>query len=232
MHATNADWTIAFGTIGLGAATLVLALAAIFQDHIRRFLWHPKLGVTSVAAPPDCLAIPLHVNEVFASASVYLRVRVTNGGNTPAQNVEVFATELRRRDKSGHWHRVPTFLPMNLCWADRGPQIYLPFIGPKAFRFCDLGRVADPANRDAAGDDNPALHLDDQTTSLRFITVITPTHRGNIIPPGDYQLDLSIGASNVDSFGRTVELTLAGEWYPDESKMLSDGIGVHVLPQG
>lgn len=225
---TTAETLTGWGTLALAIATVVLAAVAVFEKQIHDWISHPTLSVSIKAEPPDCLSIPLHNVQTgaFMSDCIYLRLRVSSGDQQAAQRIEVFANKLERKDKSGNYQRVTTFLPMNFVWADIGNPFFV-VLNPGIDHFCDLGRIIDPANR--AGEDlNPGLELTSAQTSLRFSTLVQPTHLGNIVPPGDYRLHIVVAASNAKKINRIIEISLDGTWYPTEGKMLADGIGVSV----
>ncbi len=226
---TAAAWT-AIATGVLAGATFVVAAIALGQDWIHDRFYHPVLHVSIDAAPPDCLSIPLvwrtSAGSVMSAACVYLRMRVSATGR-PARDVEVVAQLLERKDMSGKWSKVPTFLPMNLVWSDFH-AFFLPLLNPGIDHFCDLGRIVDPANRQPE-DENAALGLLATTTSLHFSTSVDPTQKGNIVPPGEYRLHIAVAASNAPAIKPTVAISLDGAWYPDEAKMLSQGVGVHIV---
>lgn len=120
------------------------------------------------------------------------------------------------------------FSPMNLKWADVH-FIYFPSIAPEMGKHCDLGHIVDPTCRSLLHEDVPSLGLTDQQTSLAFDVMVVPNHRGHIIGPGKYQLDILVAAENVRPIRRTIAIVLRGTWNRDETKMLRDGVGVGVL---
>ena len=219
-YGTVTDWLVAVGT-------LVLATVAVFQDSIRRLLYSPKFGVSIKNEPPDCVAIQGTSASGHVADSVYLRLWVENTGNTAARNAEVYARELRRRYADTSWHIVPTFPPMNLRWANVS-QIYFPSIAPGMGKHCDLGHIVDPALRHLFGEEAPALGLTQNEASLAFDLMVAPNHRGHIIGPGEYQLDIYVAAENARPVKTTITIILRGPWYPDETTMLRDGVGVSV----
>ena len=58
--------------------------------------------------------------------------------------------------------------------------------------------------------------------------MVAPNHKGHIVGPGEYQLDIRIAAENALPINQTVAISLRGTWYPDETTMLRDGVGVTV----
>jgi hypothetical protein len=116
---------------------------------------------------------------------------------------------------------------MNLNWANIG-AIYFPSIAPQMGKYCDLGHIADPARRHLLNEDAPLLGLTNQQTSLAFDVMARPNHKGHIVGPGEYQLEILVAAENASPIKRTISISLKGNWYEDETRMLRDGVGVSV----
>lgn len=219
---TVADWLVAAGT-------LVVATVAVFQETIRGWFYRPAFQVSVRTEPPDCVAVSFTAQDGTRVAnSVYLRLWVENVGNATAKNAEVYAKELRRQRADGTWELVGAFPPMNLRWANVG-SIYFPSIASEMGKHCDLGHVVDPQQRHLLHEDNPSLALTNQQASLAFDLMVAPNHRGHIIGPGEYQLDILVAAENAHPIKRTVAISLRGTWDTDEARMLRDGIGIRVM---
>ena len=221
--------------IAVGAATaigtLVLATVAVFQDTIRQLFYKPKFRIAIRCEPPDCVWVPFTNLQTgaFIAHSVYLRLWIENTGNAPARNVEVYAKELRLHRADGTWERVREFPPMNLLWANPPGTVYWPVIVSEMGKHCDLAHIVDPALRAQRGEENPALGLPPDRTSLAFDLMAAPNHKGHIVGPGRYQLDIVVAAENSRPLTETVEINLEGPWYADETRMLRDGVGVRIV---
>jgi hypothetical protein len=219
---TVADWLVAMGT-------LVLAVVAIFQDTIRGWVYHPAFRLSTKTEPPDCDAVPFTAQDgTFLAHTVHLRLWVENVGNATAMNAEVYAKELRRQRADGTWERLGAFLPMNLGWSHVG-GIYFSRIAPEMGKHCDIGHVTDPAGRHSVGEDAPALGLTDQQCSMVFNLIVRPNHKGHIVGPGKYRLDILVAADNVRPIKKTIAISLQGPWDANETIMLRDHVGVAVL---
>ncbi|MBI3615927.1 MAG: hypothetical protein HY211_05350 [Candidatus Omnitrophica bacterium] len=219
---TVADWFVVLGT-------LILAATAVFQETIRGWFYHPRFQVSIKTEPPDCVAVPVTLTDgTFVADSVYLRLWVENIGNATAKNAEVYAKELRRKRADDTWERIDVFPPMNLKWANIG-IIYFPNIPPGMGKHCDVGHIVDPARRDRLRENAPRLALINQQTSLAFDLMVAPNHRGHIIGPGEYQLDILVAAENARPIKETIAIDLPGAWYADEAIMLRDGVGVTIV---
>jgi len=218
---TVADWLVA-------ASTLVLATVAVFQETIRGWFYRPRFRVAIKTEPPDCVAVPFTTRDgAFVADSIYLRLWVENIGNATAKNTEVYAKELRRQRADSTWERVSAFPPMNLKWANLG-TIYFPSIAPEMGKHCDIGHIVDPACRQHRHEEAPRLSLTNQQTSLAFDLMVAPNHKGHIIGPGEYQLEILVAAENVRPIKRTIAISLRGSWDADETRMLRDGVGVTI----
>jgi hypothetical protein len=216
-----AVWLTAFGT-------LALAVAAIFQDSIRGLFYRPRFQVSVKTEPPDCVSVPFTKQDgTFIADVIYLRLWIMNMGNATAKNAEVYAQDLRRERADGCWERVGMFPPMNLKWANLG-HIYFPTIAPGMGKYCDIGHIVDPTCRATVGEDSPNLALSNHQTSLAFDLMVSPNHRGHIIGPGKYQLNILVAAENAPPIKKIITINLSGTWDADEIKMLRDGIGVNV----
>ena len=219
---TVADWLVGMGT-------LVLAGVAVGQPTIHGWFYGPKFKVTTRTEPPDCVAVPItDLQGNFIADCVFLRLWIENEGNEAARNVEVYAKELRRRRADDTWERVAAFPPMNLKWANTNAAIYYPVISPMMGKHCDIAHVVDPGRRKrpALMENNPALGLADDKTSLTFDLQTSPNHRGHIVGPGKYELDLLIAAENADPIAHTIEIRLEGPWDSNETRMLRDFVGI------
>jgi hypothetical protein len=108
--------------------------------------------------------------------------------------------------------------------------MYFPSIAPGMGKHCDIGHVIDPAVRgQVAGEDNPALQLRNNETSIVFDLIVAPNHRGHIVGPGRYELDITVVAENASPETWSIEINNSGQWYADEARMLRDGIGVNAI---
>ncbi len=215
--------------LAVAVGTLILAAVAVFQETIRGWFYRPTFRVSIKTEPPDCVAVPFGpLPDGTMIDAYYLRLWIENTGNATAKNAEVYADELRRQRLDGTWERVKAFPPMNLKWGNIG-RIYFPAIAPQMGKHCDLAHITDPTRRQILGEDNPRLALTNQQTSLAFDLMAAPNHKGHIVGPGEYQLDIRVAAENALPINRTVAISLRGTWYPDETTTLRDGVGVTIL---
>ena len=216
------DWIVAGGT-------LVLAAVAIFQETIRGWFYRPTFSVTTSTEPPHCVSVPVANALGPLGDLIYLRVWIENTGNAEARNVEVYASELRRLRAVGSWERVEAFPIMNLRWANAGGTMYWPIIVPGMGKHCDVAHITDPARRAALREDSPKLSLGADKASMAFDLIAAPNHKGHIVGPGQYQLDILVAAENAMPVMKTLQISLDGKWDPDEATMLRDHVGIRVI---
>ena len=242
---TMTDWIIAAGTIVMA----VVAVIAIFQDKIRAWLLRPILKVSISVAPPDSHKTKYHFtteqwitsgsSPVYSETgkieisretdAYYFRLRIENSGNHKAESVEVFATELSRRQADGLFKVVDSFLPMNLAWS-HVHWIFFPAISPDTYKHCDLAHIINPQMRSAIQlEDSTWPNISPEKTILSFDTIVKPYTKNFLVPPGTYRLVISVAAANSKPVNKTLEITLTGDWYDDEQKMLGEGIGIRML---
>jgi len=221
---TIADWVVA-------VTTIVLAAVAVFQDWIRAIVFAPDLRVSLRTQPPDCVWVPFTASGRFFSNTIHVRLYVENAGHQAAVDVEVYAKALRCLEGGGRWRRVETFPPMNLIWADVG-GLHVASMAPQTGRHCDLGHIMDPAERHlAAKETNSSLNLTAAQTSFTFALAVQPNHKGDIVPPGTYQLDVVVAARNARTLRATLGIVVDGRWFKTEDQMLASGIHVEVVEQ-
>jgi len=230
-----------------GVGTILLAVVAALQDHIRGWVMGPKLDLEVRGEPPDRHRTPLetrvlevdgqsgHVlgERIVSSADCYYyRFRVLNRGRGTARNVEVYAAELSERQADGSFALVGSFLPMALVWSHRDGQPSSIDLHPGTWRFCDLGKVVDPAKRASIpGEDSPRLGVPSDQAMLSLKVETPSTNRGHLLRPGTYRLTLRVSAANcAKPLTRGMEVSFPGEWFLEERDMLGKGLGLKLLP--
>ena len=214
-------------------ATLLAVIVALFKEEIIRIWRRPELNARIRLSSPDC-----HKTEMIRrdSSSIihrtdcyYIRLWIENIGNQHAEKVQVFVSKLFRRHADGSFVEEKSFLPMNLRWIHSqqppfGPEIFAEGISPQMGKHCDLGHILDPKNRTSFGIQLPNVPSD--KTILELDLEAAPNTLSHLISPGIYRVELKIAAANVEPITKTIELNHTGEWYTDEYKMFSEGIGM------
>jgi hypothetical protein len=212
---TWAEW---FGA----AATLLAVLVALFGSEIRSWWHHPKIRAVAKAEPPDCHKTFLQ-NQVptFGVGPLdcyYLRLSIVNDGPVRAEGVQVYVSKLLRQTAGGAFREVPGFLPMNLIWSHGvGSPSQETWIAPKMGKHCDLAVIKDPA-RSA----HPVCRLE--------LAVQFPPNKGtHVLDPDTYRLHLRIAGSNFKPVEAGVQVSCAGNWYPNETDMLEKGVSLRLV---
>lgn len=220
------QWIIALGT-------LVLAVVAVFGKIIKGWFIKPKLKVLSLAREPYCHKNLLTITDPQTGVVVdtvdgyYLRLEVSNRGNARANQVEVFAKKLEKKQADGSYRERTEFDPMNLRWSHWETPI-IDGISPKMPKYCELAHIYEPAKRQ-----HFAAHLrknapDDQAL-LEFCLQRLPNTGTHLVEPGLYRLHVLVAAANARPKPFVVEINFSGQYFADESKMMGEGFGIMVL---
>lgn len=222
----SAEWFIVGGT-------LVLASVALLQDHIRSWIATPKLKISTQTAAPFCKKLLFrHATDPEIKSDGYaLRIAVKNStpclrAKSRAVAVEVFASKLMRKEQDGQFHPVQGFEPTNLIWS----HSFEPFadISPDMERYCFIGRALRPQDRKSFPDfDKEDLPPDE--VCLRIDTHIARHTKEHIIPPGTYQIECLIGASNTKAVEKNLEIRISGEWFENEVDMFDKGLSIEII---
>lgn len=219
-------------------ATLLAVIIALFKEEFVRLWRRPKLEARVRLAAPDCHKTEMTLYDknsgtiIERSDCYYLRLWIENIGNQRAAKVQVFASRLFRRHADGSFVEDKSFLPMNLRWAHSqpsllGPEIFAEGISPQMGRHCDLGHILDPNKRTKFGINLSSVQS--AKTILELDLEIAPNTLTHLIPPGIYRIELKLAAANLEPTTTTIEINHTGEWYSDENKMFSDGIGMREI---
>ena len=220
-------------------STFFLALVAIFQDRIRRWVMRPKLELSVRVLPPDCHRTTWTVKRQLFDPNAreyyvqvrnfpcyYFRVTITNTGRTEAREVELFAAALERMRMDGTYEVVPRFTPMNLMWS-HVRQPFLPILSPEIPKVCDLAHVFQPQDREGLGHTLPDVSAD--RAILAFDLQVEPNMKGHLAEPGTYRLSLTLAAANASPKKYALQIDFPGDWYDDEARMLRDGFGMRLV---
>ena len=226
------EWLTAIGTV---AAVVVALFLAVFHEHLRRWWWHPTLEIRLRNSPPDShRTIWTHQARNLALPCYYFRIRVHNSGNASAENVEVFIERIERRRADGEYENWQQFLPLNLLWSHYG-FVYFPKIAPDTEKYCDLGHIFRPDQRqqlEREGEDNRLLGLSETETVMCLDLAVRPNTGSHLLPRAEYRIGVVAVAANAAVERRTLELNLTGQWFDDEPRMLREGIGLNLAPKG
>lgn len=232
-----AETTLDVGSIAQWAgalATFLAVLVALFKEDLVQLWRRPKLTLSITLAPPDCHKTQLTFVGIAAPPidCYYLRIWVKNEGKTRAEAVQVFAAGLAKKAADGSFRRVESFLPMNLKWSHAqvqtsGPEIFAEGISPGMGKHCDLGRIAHPNSKVVLGENLPGVPEENAILILEL--EIQPNTRSHLVPPGTYLLELRVAGANCSPVSKTLEFTLTGQWFDEESRMFRDGFGLRMV---
>ncbi|HTX21047.1 MAG TPA: hypothetical protein VMD27_04170 [Candidatus Aquilonibacter sp.] len=219
-----AEWLVAIGT-------LALAVIAVFQDKIRAWIQRPKLKMLV----GEHVKTPLRVSEAadnktksFVTAYIF-KLLVRNEGSQRAEEVEVFASALFRKEANGTFQEVKSFPRRNLQWPD-SEEVFVKAISPGMQRECNLFVIVNPAERAKAFYfDNPNLAVPTDQTVLAFQLKGKPYAKTYCFGPGTYRVVLHIAATNTRPQEIKIEINHTGKWFDDEVKMLSMGEGLQIV---
>jgi hypothetical protein len=217
-----AAWTAAI-------ATLLAVIVALFKEDLAALWRRPRLTARIRLSPPDCHRTDVTVTNPQTGAVIntrpcyYLRIWIENVGKVRGEQVQVFVRRLLRKHADALFKEEPQFLPMNLKWSHTG-DVFAKGISPKMGQFCDVGHIVHPSKTAVAGHSLPGVQLGKVTMCLDL--EVAPNTKTHLLPPGIYRLELLVGAANCNPSSKTADLTITGEWFDDQTKMFSEGLGL------
>lgn len=221
----ESQWIIAMGT-------LLLAVIAAFQRIIDGWIKRPKLLIEASACPPYChknlltICDPRTGSVVDTVDGYYLRLAVLNKGNARAEQVEVFADKLEKKQADGSFRECAQFDPMNLRWSHWELPV-IDGITQDMKKYCGLAHIWDPIKRKHFAAELRKQAPDDQAL-LNFCLQAPPNTGTHVFEPGVYRLHVRVAGANAMPRPSIVEINFNGKWYPDESKMLGEGVGIRM----
>jgi hypothetical protein len=224
-------WVTAYATIGLAIATLLLAIVAAFQDRIRGWIMRPRLQLSVKMSPPECNKTKITTEYGYDPDGIdcyYLRIRISNKGNHPATNVQIYASELYRLADDDSWSNVDHFMPMNLKWSHIDQPV-MPIIHRGMDKLCDLGHIIDPSWRNNFPLDEPNEDLIRDPslvskTTLSLDLEVIPLTFSHIILPGTYKLKIMIGSTESKPITKYIKIINIGTWHENELLFLGSCI--------
>ena len=218
-------------------ATSIAVAIALFKDEALRFFRRPKLRVRIESVPPDCLLVPNAtvfehlppvIRPLWSGGIYYVRLWIENNGAGRAEQVQVFVDRLYKQDANHEFKPVADFEPMNLRWSNSkdlsNPEVFAPGISQGFGKHCDLLSVSDPANPT----DHPGAEYQEYAAACvgTLQLEVVPSGGRNRLVPGDYVLQISVGASNARPLTTYVQINLRGTWSADPTTMFRDNLGV------
>lgn len=204
-------------------AALLLGLAGIFQDWIRRLFWKPSLKINFYLTPPDSHKTFFSDSKTgsFLNYTYYLRPRIKNDGNYRLEDMEVMAVELTKKESNGQFKKIDNFLPLNLIWTN-SHEITKSKIQPGLFKFLDFGHISETKHKL-----NQLSYFQlrkDTQVVLELCTEVPPNTGSHLIFPGEYRIKLLFAANNFKPASKIYSLVFADKWSEDERDMLGNNI--------
>ena len=229
------DWLIAIGAITLPIITVLLSILTVFQDKIRAWILRPKLSflVGAHFKTPMRAKQSLSENDERQMVNGYVfGLTVLNTGNTRAEEVEVYASSISQKQADDSYKEIKFFPSRNLSWRGAGADdpIFAKAISPGMQRSLDICGIINPAERSKTFYwQNPSLGVADDKTILGIDIVRKPFSRTYLFGPGTYRLTLHIAAANIKPQQVVIEICHTGQWFDDEDKMISQGVGIRIV---
>ncbi|MFC2079522.1 hypothetical protein ACFLSZ_06050 [Candidatus Bipolaricaulota bacterium] len=231
------DWGVV-GNLLVALFTLLLAVVAVFQQQIHRWLRRPILRISTTNEPPDSHKTALTIRKGDQSTSsygcYYSLLRVENAGRLRAEQVEVFVSEILREEALGKWVPLKNFLPQRLLWSfERTP--YLASLAPGTFAHCTLGHVLHPSGRQEASGEDPnqtdfwGKHVVTENETVFSLDVqFRSNNLSYLLIPGKYRLRVLLASSQTKALTAEILVDLSGNWFDEEDQMLNKGITIEV----
>lgn len=203
-------------------AALLIAVAGIFQDSIRRWLIGPRLRVqfkmsepfVGVAKIGESKGDPPEIGFCF-------RIGVTNWGKSAAARVRVLLTLVEKYNESALRYEVEEwFVPIELDWC-HGIGSELQALNPQTSIYFDLGHceLIDSSKRSAADFDAPQAKQFVLKTSR-----INARESGYVLREDtQYQLRIQVSAANSGPIEAWLHIQYRPGWSDDVQGLIRKG---------
>jgi hypothetical protein len=217
---TLAQWFGAVGTIGA-------VVVALFKDSMLAWKRKPRLDATCTKESPWTARVPYYVSRngqvLWTGECYWVRAKVENSGQTRAEKVQVYASELAKLRVDGKFADIPTFLPLNMRWANSPPGgqgAVLDGISPRMGAFCDIVAICNPENPFWGKPEGTSANTTVGQLQLEAFT------GAEMLAPGTYRLTLRIAAANVEPIDKIFTFGHTGTWLQDDAAMRRDCLDV------
>ncbi|MBI5389563.1 hypothetical protein HZB01_04250 [Candidatus Woesearchaeota archaeon] len=121
-------------------ATLIGVITALFKEHILSFIFEPELRIECDNKPPFFVEVSIPKKDCPEEnyRQKWLRIGVTNEGNWPAKNVQVFFKGISSNANMTHDFKGYISLPLNRSWSQENKTrfFYLPPYTPILWDIC------------------------------------------------------------------------------------------------
>lgn len=188
-------------------SAIVALVIALWGAQLRNLMSGPRLTMTIDMQSPDCHPIRRDRD------GYYYRMRIGNNGRGRATDVEVRILALRRQ-VDGVYVGDEDFRPLNLKWS-HSTMTVSPGIGAGLDRHCDLCHVWKNDGEE------PLVEFDTEVEPSEVRPNVWPTRK----PPGDYELDLVVIATEARALHRTLGIQFV-KWHDDTNAMFSQGLTI------
>jgi hypothetical protein len=210
-----------------GIASSLAVIFALFRESIVGWFRKPDLKVTCYGASPWTAKFPFTVRAngaiLWSGQCYYVRAKVENAGAVRAEKVQVYASKLAKFGVNGTFDNIPTFLPLNMRWAnypEDAKGAILDGISPGMGALCDIVALCDPANPYRRV---PRGMPPDTTVGELQLEAVTDEA---LLAPGRYQLTLKIAAANAKPIDKTIEFSHTGTWLTNDDLMRQNHLSV------
>jgi hypothetical protein len=171
----------------------------------------------------------MEVEKDSTVEAFYFRFRVINTGRGKAEQVEVYASELKElvdgEAEECEFRPVERFLPQNLLWTHLSRPFY-PTLSPGMEKNCDLGYIKNPRRRPEQY--NQRLGAMAGEAVFYFAIGIQPYTLNYAVTPGTYRLTIKVAAANARPKDFTFEIELTGKWFATATEMFGTGKEMNV----
>lgn len=214
----------------IGAISAVVF--AIFRDAIVKWYKKPVLEIECLNQSPYNQLLPMvHPTTGEKSTDAYFfRILVHNRGRSDATNVEVFIKKLY------WWNGVKyqwlnSFLPMNLCWANRPSEdqknSFMPKIPQDSYRYCDLGHIKKDVSIDRYLNkkdirDFIFYHVENKTI-LHISKLVKASNFEYLLGPKQYCFEVQLTGDNCKTETYFIHINHSGDWHDSDHKMFKEG---------
>jgi hypothetical protein len=187
----------ALGTWAGAVLTILLLVVTLYEVGLLDHRFGPVIELSWGEHSPTLQATKSREETESRSMPYQLRLKASNLGNRPAQNVSIFLKGVRTPSATSVDYRFSDFVPARLKWTHlSSPQCE--FIAPDSFALCDLG-ILDPIGDGLTEEFVERLEgslrrgtLPISTYVVRLCLEAMPQNGGGIFGAGIYQFEFEI----------------------------------------
>jgi hypothetical protein len=221
----NVTWWLVGATF---TAAIVALFISVFDKWLRSLIYYPILDLECDLKQPNCEKTWKTRETGDKVECYYFRILVKNNGRAKAESIELLATELLKKHTDGQFHKIESFIPMNLTWTHSFKNKYYPAISKNMFRHCDLGYILNPKGRHVFINEDDEK-FDKTKTVFSLELEVKPNSLQHLVGPGIYRLKIIVASSNTKPVEKIIEINHIGNWIDDEQIMFNEGIGIKLI---